>query len=87
MSSLAMNVPKYKVFVTQPIPKEAVDIMVSNNLELIINEKTPLKRETLLDSLKNCDALFCTLNEKIDKELLEKCGEKLKVLFFDNMIV
>ena len=77
---LATMTSKLKVLVTQPIPKEAVDILSANaNLELIINDKTPLKRDFLLHAVKDCDALFCTLNEKIDKELLDASGRKLKV--------
>ena len=79
LSKLGIKMQQYKVFVTQPIPKEASDIMLENKIELVINNTTPLSREKLIDSTKNCDALFCTLNEKIDKELLDKAGEKLKV--------
>ena len=74
-----MNSQKLKVFVTQPIPREALDIMVTNNLDCVINQTTPLSREKLINSVKDCDALFCTLNEKIDKELLDQAGTRLKV--------
>ena len=80
-TSTKMSNKKFKVFVTQPIPKQDIDIMESNNIELTINEKTPLDRNILLGSVKNCDALFVTLNEKIDKQVLDSCGENLKVVF------
>lgn len=79
LNKLGIKMEQYKVFVTQPIPKEASDIMVKNKLELIINNSTPLSREKLIDSTKNCDALFCTLNEKIDQDFLDKAGGNLKV--------
>lgn len=70
----------FKVFITQPIPKEAVQYLKSKNIDFTINEITPLSREKLLDSVRNVDALFCTLNEKIDKKLLDTAGPNLKVL-------
>jgi hypothetical protein len=67
MSTLS-NKKQFKVFVTQPIPSEALQILQENNLDNTINTKTPLDRETLLKSVQNVDALFCTLNEKINVE-------------------
>jgi hypothetical protein len=70
-----------KVFVTQPIPAEAIELLNSNkSINLIINDQTPLSREKFLNSVIDCDAIFCTLNEKIDNELLDKAGNKLKVI-------
>ena len=73
---------KFNVFVTQPIPKEAVDILERDNqINLKINTRTPLARKDLIESVVNCDALFCTLNEKIDKEVLDAAGrDKLKIV-------
>lgn len=70
---------EYKVFVTQPIPDEAIEIFRKHKIEPIINEDLPLERKTLLKSIKDVDALYCTLNEHIDKELLNEAGDKLKV--------
>jgi hypothetical protein len=72
-------IAKPKVFVTQPIPPEAYDILKQNNMQITVNEHTPLSRTRLIESIKGCDALFCTLNEKIDKEVLDSAGEQLKV--------
>lgn len=72
---------KFKVFVTKPIPDEAVAILKSNNIELDINETVPLPREKLLDGVrKGIDGLYCTLNEKIDKEVIDAAGSRLKVI-------
>ncbi|RNA31918.1 glyoxylate reductase hydroxypyruvate reductase-like [Brachionus plicatilis] len=71
---------KYKVFVTQSIPKEAESILTSNNVELVVNQKTPLERGILLENVKNKDGLFCTLNEKIDQQVLQTAGLNLKVV-------
>jgi hypothetical protein len=59
-----------KVFVTQPIQANVVEFMKSQNIDLVINEQLPLQREKFLELAKDCDGLFCTLNEKIDEELL-----------------
>ena len=80
MSSTCDNIKKFKVYVTQPIPAEAMEILKENNLDVNLNEKIPLERDTLLKSVKNIDALFCTLNEKINAELLNEAGEQLKVM-------
>ena len=73
------NKKQFKVFVAQPIPSEALQILQENNLDVTINTKTPLDRETLLKSVQNIDALFCTLNEKINVELLDEAGQQLQV--------
>lgn len=74
------NSNRFKVFVTQPIPDQALKILQDANLDIQINQEIPLKRDTLLESVEQIDALFCTLNEKIDKELLDKAGNRLKVI-------
>jgi glyoxylate/hydroxypyruvate reductase len=73
---------KFNVFVTQPIPQQAIDILNKDEkINLNINTQTPLTRKKLLESVQNCDAIFCTLNEKIDKELLDTVGrDKLKIV-------
>jgi hypothetical protein len=72
----------YKVYVTQPIPEDAVKILKDNNIEPIINDKIPLDRKTLMNNVKDIDALYCTLNEKIDQELLDHASQRLKVIAF-----
>lgn len=74
------NNKKFKVFVTKPMPAEAVAILEANNCELSINESVPLPREKLLASVNKVDALFCTLNEKIDREVIDAAGSSLKVV-------
>lgn len=82
LSTLAMSGSNsnFKVFVTQPIPKEAQHILKSNNIDLVINQNTPLDRGILLDNVKNINGLFCTLNEKIDQQVLEAAGPELKII-------
>ena len=71
----------YRIFVTQPIPEESLKVMHSlPNVKCIINEQLPLTREHFIEQIKNCHGLFCTLNEKVDKELIEHAGSNLKVI-------
>ncbi|RUS19161.1 glyoxylate reductase [Endogone sp. FLAS-F59071] len=51
------------------------------NIELIQwEEDRVIPREILLSNIKGADGLLCMLSEKIDKELLETAGPKLKVV-------
>ena len=85
MSSTTSLNNKFKVFVTQPIPAEAVSILLNDKaIDLHVNQTTPLSRCELLECVRDCDALFCTLNEKVDKELLDAGKERLKVSFNFN---
>ena len=70
---------KPRLFITQPIPKEAMSILTQHDREIAENQTLPLTRSKFLESVKACDALFCTLNEKIDKEVLDEAGLNLKV--------
>jgi phosphoglycerate dehydrogenase-like enzyme len=78
---------KFRVFVSQPIPQQAVDIFNSSNVELVISDKMP-SRQKLLESVKDIDGIFCTLNEKIDKELLDTATNlkvNIKILICINI--
>ena len=75
-----MSISSYRVFITQPIPNESIKILQdSKKIDFTINDELPLSRNKLLESVKDCDAIFCTLNDKIDKEVLDHAGNKLKV--------
>lgn len=74
------NQQKYRVFVTQPIPPMALRQLEEQGYEVIVNQEVPLSRQTLLNGVKDIDALYCTLNEKIDKEVLDHAGSRLKVI-------
>lgn len=40
----------------------------------------PVPRDELLKNVKNKDALFCLLTDKIDAEVLDNAGENLKIV-------
>lgn len=43
-------------------------------------KEEPVPRGELLNNIKDKDALFCVLTDKIDKEILDKAGPNLKVI-------
>lgn len=43
-------------------------------------EEVPIPRSELLTRIKDVDALFCLLTDKIDNDVLEAAGDKLKVV-------
>lgn len=43
-------------------------------------DKLAVPREKLLESVKGVDGIYCCLNDKIDKEVLDAAGTSLKVV-------
>lgn len=43
-------------------------------------DESPVPREELLRNVPGKDALFCTLADKIDAEVLDQAGPNLKVV-------
>lgn len=70
-----------KVYVTRPdIPKEAIDLLKERCEVSSWTECVPVPREVLLENIEGKDALFCTLTDKIDRELIAKAGKNLRVV-------
>ena len=44
------------------------------------NEDRPFNRNELIKKAKNVDAILCVLQDKIDKEVIDIAGPKLKVI-------
>jgi lactate dehydrogenase-like 2-hydroxyacid dehydrogenase len=74
----SMSEGKFKVFITQPVPNETLEILKSNDVQPIVNESLPIARSEFLNRIKNIDGIFCTVNERIDKEVLD-AAKNLKV--------
>jgi len=70
---------KPKVYVTRRIPEAGLEILQTFCEVVYRNEVPPPSREELLEAVRNADALYCTLNERIDRELLDE-AEKLRVI-------
>lgn len=44
------------------------------------NKQTPIPRSELLSKVPGVSAIFCTLTDKIDEEILNAAGEQLQVV-------
>ncbi|XP_076329369.1 glyoxylate reductase/hydroxypyruvate reductase-like isoform X2 [Tachypleus tridentatus] len=72
---------KRVVYVTRPdIPSEAINLLKTECDVHMWTEVRTIPREELLKNVVGKDALYCLLTEKIDAELLEAAGPKLKVV-------
>ena len=70
---------KPKVYVTRKIPEVGIELLKKFCDVDYRDEVPPPSREELLDAVEGVDAIYCTLNEKIDEEVMDKAG-KLKVI-------
>src|SRR3989344_4871874 len=70
---------KKKVFVTRIIPKRGIQLLRKHFLVKVYQKDQVIPRKELLKEVKQCDALFCLLTEKIDPEVLD-ANSKLKVV-------
>uniref|UniRef100_A0A1A9X1U0 Glyoxylate reductase/hydroxypyruvate reductase n=1 Tax=Glossina brevipalpis TaxID=37001 RepID=A0A1A9X1U0_9MUSC len=72
---------KKSVYVTRPdIPAVGLNILKNQCNVSTWNECSPVPRKELLKHIAGKDALFCTLVEKIDKELITTAGPQLKCI-------
>jgi glyoxylate reductase len=70
-----------KIFVTQLIPQAGLEALHQAYPEYRINsEERVLTRSELLENVKNADALFALLTDKIDAEILDAAGPQLKIV-------
>ncbi|MCD6235837.1 MAG: D-glycerate dehydrogenase [Thaumarchaeota archaeon] len=67
------------VYVTRKIPEVGIKLLKECCEVRYRDEVPPPSREELLEAVKDVDAIYCTLNEKMDKELIDK-AEKLRVI-------
>jgi len=93
MTSSVKNTKRMKLYVAMQIPKELVEFLESNNLDVHVAKKMPMTRQELLKEIAqvDCDAIFCTPSITLDKELFEltpnlKVNFKLRImqLFFNK---
>jgi glyoxylate reductase len=68
------------VLITRKIPINGIDIL-KTKFNIIMNKRDrPLNRHELINSVKDIDAILCVLQDKIDKEIMDIAGPKLKVI-------
>lgn len=80
-----------KIFVTRPIPQAGLDILRQTYPDFKMNpEDRVLERHELLAAVKDLDGLLSLLTDRIDAELLDAAGPRLKIVAnhavgFDNV--
>ena len=74
-----MKALKPRVYVTRKIPEVGIELLKKFCDVDYRDEVPPPSREELLDAVEDVDAVYCTLNEKIDEEVMDR-AEKLKVI-------
>ncbi|KAJ3288426.1 hypothetical protein HK104_008177 [Borealophlyctis nickersoniae] len=78
------STPKHRVLLTRRLPPQAQARLESiQDIDLIKwdNPDTPIPRSDLLKHVKEgVEGLLVLLTEKIDEEVLEAAGERLKVV-------
>ena len=83
---------KPKVFVTRAIPEKGLEIIRDFCDIDVWPDELPPSREELLQHVCGLDGLLCLLTDKIDGEVMDEAGPKLKVISnhavgFDNIDV
>ncbi|XP_076749834.1 glyoxylate reductase/hydroxypyruvate reductase-like isoform X2 [Xylocopa sonorina] len=76
-----MKMSRPKVLITRPdIPAAGLNLL-KEQCDIILWEKPePIPRSALLSKIKNVDAVYCLLTDKIDEEVLNAAGSQLKVV-------
>lgn len=71
---------KPKIVITRRIPQQAVDIMEKEgDLFIWDHEVEPIPQETLLDAVKEAQAIYTNVSDRVDKAVIE-AAPKLKVI-------
>ncbi|XP_037042352.1 glyoxylate reductase/hydroxypyruvate reductase isoform X3 [Bradysia coprophila] len=72
---------KPRVYLTRPDVAQVGIDLIQDECELTTwFDESPVPREELLRNVAGKDALFCTLTDKIDAEVLDQAGPNLKVV-------
>lgn len=70
------------VFVTRPIPQKGLNLILSAPYVKadIWEDDLPPPRAVLLEKVRGIDGLYCLITEKVNEELLDAAGSRLKVV-------
>ncbi|XP_053693755.1 glyoxylate reductase/hydroxypyruvate reductase isoform X2 [Sabethes cyaneus] len=72
---------KPRVYVTRnDYPRIGLDLLKEECDLSIWDEGYPVPRDEFLKNVAGKDAIFCSLNDRIDKELLDQAGPSLKIV-------
>ncbi|GAB4504921.1 MAG: D-glycerate dehydrogenase [Anaerolineales bacterium] len=83
---------KARVFVTRIIRDKGLDLVKEACQAEVWPEELPPSREVLLERVRGVDGLLCLLTDRIDAEVMDAAGPRLKVISnhavgFDNIDV
>lgn len=78
-----------KLLITSNIPEEIYEELDKNFEISYYNSNIPLKKEEIIEKIKDQDALLCPLSDKIDKDVID-AADNLKIIAnygagFDNI--
>lgn len=68
-----------RVFVTRKIPEEGMHILENIATVEVNREERPVTRQEMLQGVREADALFCMLNDRVDEEVLD-AAPRLKIV-------
>lgn len=72
---MSRRINDIKVFVSSVIPGIGIDMLRKENFNVITwNNNSPISQDALIKNAKQCNALFCTLANKIDMQFLNECS-------------
>ena len=71
---------KPAVYIMRKIPEPGPTMLARKYTVTMHRKSLSPSRKEILRNVANKDALLCSLTERIDKEVLEKAGPKLKVI-------
>lgn len=75
-----MPARKPKVIVTRKLP-DSVETRMRELFDTELNvSDEPMARKTLIEAVGRCDVLASTITDRIDASLIEKAGERLKLI-------
>lgn len=69
-----------KIFVTRRVPKRGITILKEKCEVIVWDSDGVISREELLSKVAGMDGIFCTISDKIDKDVLDAAGPNLKVV-------
>lgn len=84
--------PLPRVFVTRRIPDEGLRPILAATDAVVWPDELPPSREALLAGAEGCEGILTLLTDRVDAELLERAGPRLRVVSnyavgFDNVDV
>jgi glyoxylate reductase len=71
---------KWNVYATRRILDPAIPIIAKECSVVLNNKARPPTRSELLAGVRNKDAVFCTLSDKIDRKVMDAANSSLKVI-------